>query len=419
MISKNTEEMAQALVTAWTRSRQAPATPVPEGMPLDDGTLDVVSEALLWGNFDQALALAAPELRRIDPQAPQEIQREAERLACRDAWLPETEQDLPRPGFGQECLLMAVPCSGTAGEMAQWLTQDDQRARLLGAVRAHLARLLNLPADRVLQLEALPGLTHPEAVASLSANSRRRLLHEMLRDGLPPPEPAAWPAGAISGVLRGNTVPLARTFRLNEGVWLVAARVETRWDSSEEDADDRLYDLAMGMLDEHVVEQTESLWDQALAELPTLPVLAFVPQPLSVNAALIRTLQAHLLSARLQGVPHDSLLENLRDNALHLARVVRLSHHRDPQGNVVLLAETEDKALPTVKVSFPWAMIEGPQAFEEVLAEAFGLEPQPSPVPVESVPAAVMPTAAGVDPRAWEGDHPAWGRAMKAPSRLQ
>lgn len=395
-MNRTTQSIANDLAQAWQEEYEHFLR---EGGMLGDRTRQLVMEALGQQSFQAVFSQCAPVVTRSGPGSAAALQREAERLACQDLYLSSPTQ----VEKGVECFLLAVPCSGTTDEFSRWLEEGNHASQLKEKVRTHLALLLDIPLSDVRKLEALPFLLPPPAVASMTPDARRALLHELLNKAEPLPGPA------LRFVTQHQRLPQtgapSQAVVLGEGLWLMAASLKTDWENEDSSSAQRLSDLSSGTLDEDLLTQAEELWTLAIADLD-MPELAFVPQPLSLNDGLMRTLQAHLMSSRLAAYSADHLREHLRSNELQVPAIIHLECFRNSQGWVIIQAQSEEGPLPQLQISPHWALTEGEQAWESALTEAFQL--QGVPLETQEPPA----------PSEEEGDHPAWKIAQPASKRI-
>lgn len=395
-MNRTTQSIANDLAQAWQEEYEHFLR---EGGMLGDRTRQLVMEALGQQSFQAVFSQCAPVVARSGPGSAGALQREAERLACQDLCLSSPTQ----VEKGVECFLLAVPCSGTTDEFSRWLEEGSHAIQLKEKVRAHLALLLDIPLSDVRKLEALPFLLPPPAVASMTPDARRALLHELLNKAEPFPGPA------LRFVTQHQRLPQtgapSQAVVLGEGLWLMAASLRTDWENEDSPGAQRLSDLSSGTLDEDLLAQAEERWTLAIAEL-NMPELAFIPQPLSLNDGLMRTLQAHLMSSRLAAYSADHLRERLRTNELQVPAIIHLECFQNAQGWMVIQAHSEEGPLPQLQISPYWALTEGEQAWESALAEAFQLQG----VPFEAQEAST--------PSEEEGDHPAWKIAQPVSKRI-
>lgn len=399
-MKRTIETIANELAIAWRDEFPQYAR---DGGVLGDNTRQLVMEALLTKSFQAVLRLCAPRISMTGEDSVASLQREAERLACQDQYLPTPG----RIARGMECFLLALPCSGTTDEFARWLQEPRNGDRMKSKIQDHLALLLDIPVQDVTRLEALPFLLSPATVAALTPDARRGLLHELI---------GSEPAGAALQFVSQHQRPIpppakGGTVVLGEGLWLLAATIKTNWEDEDSPCAQRLSDLASGTLDEDLLFQAEHQWVASTLTLG-LPELAFVPQPLSLNDGLMRTLQSHLMSSRLAAYSADHLRDHLRSDELQVPPVVSLECFQNPAGMVVIRAHSTEGPLPTLEVSPHWAFIEGHRTWEMVLMEAFHLTEIPqeaSQQPLEDPE---------LDPRDAEGDHPLWKVAHPASRRI-
>lgn len=382
--------IAQDLIEAWH------AEHLMEGVTLGERTRALLLEALANRTCQEVLRVAAPAVAAHTPQGLVFLQREAERLACQDQYV-----SLRHPKRGMEALLFALPCSGATNDFLQWIQQPGHQTKLLQKVQNHLALLLGSNPSAVSKIQALPFLLDPATVATLTSDTRRALLHDLLSD--PEDRSPAWAfieARKLSHQVLKKDHPLV----LSEGVLLLAAAINTDWENEDSPTSDRLSDLAEGVLDGDLITQAEHLWVASSLELE-LPDLAFVPQPLSVNDALIRTLQAHMMSIRLVHQSTENLREHLREDTLQVPAIVHLKCSQDVEGTVVVQAQSTEGSLPVLRISPHWAFIEGKDIWESTLAEAFSLAETPQ----------WQETMGEISTSEIQGDHPAWKIALPAP----
>lgn len=395
-MNRTTQSIANDLAQAWQEEYEHFLR---EGGMLGDRTRQLVMEALGRKSFQAVFSQCAPVVAQSGPGSAGALQREAERLACQDLCLASPT----RVEKGVECFLLAVPCSGTTDEFSRWLEEGSHAEQLKAKVRAHLALLLDIPLTDVRKLEALPFLLPPPAVASMTPDARRALLHELLNTSDPVPGPALRFAAQHQRLSQSGA--LLNAVVLGEGLWLMAASLRTDWENEDSPSAQRLSDLSSGTLDEDLLAQAEDRWGEAIADLD-MPELAFIPQPLSINDGLMRTLQAHLMSSRLAAYSADHLRERLRANELQVPAIVHLECFQNAQGWIVIKAQSEEGLLPQLQVSPHWAFTEGERAWEAALTEAFQLE---------GAPFEARETAA---PAEEEGDHPAWKIAQPVSKRI-
>lgn len=385
--------IAQDLIEAWQVEHST------EGLMLGERTRSLLMEALANRTCQDVLRAAAPAVTARTPHGLVFLQREAERLACQDQYV-----SLRQPKPGMEALLFALPCSGATNDFLQWIEDPHHRSQLLQKAQSHLALLLGSSSSAISRIQALPFLLDPSTVATLTSDTRRALLHDLLSE--PEDRSPAW-AFIQDRKLIHQVLKKDHPLVLSEGVLLLAAAIETHWENEDSPISDRLSDLTEGVLDGDLITQAENLWVASSLELE-LPDLAFVPQPLSVNDALIRTLQAHMMSVRLVHQSPENLRDHLREDTLQVPAIVHLQCSQDAEGTVVVQAQSTEGSLPVLRISPHWAFIEGKDIWESTLAEAFSLSdlPQWQEAIGENEPAP--------SPGEEQGDHPAWKNALPA-----
>lgn len=395
-MARSTDAIAQQLAEAWLEEHPQILA---RGQGLGERARRLVEEALDQHAFAAVLHACAPMVSQTGPGSVGTLQREAERLACQDRCAAGQEAK------GLECLLFALPISGALEEFGAWVSTPGNAPELASKAGDYLARLLGMASDEVERLEALPFLLSPAVVAAWTPDTRRSLLLEMLGGAEP---------RRIHGIVEQHRLlldaPTPDKLMLGEAMWVLAATVQTHWDTGHGERTQRLAALAAGTLDDAVLDEAEAEWTQSLEGMG-LPDLAFLLPPTGLNDGLFQTLRAHLMSARLaHHTPaslRDILLENDRSD---VDPVTALACFQAPDGMLVLKAHSTHGPLPTLRISPHWALIEGEHAWKEAVWESFDM-PEDTPLDGD----APLLTAPAASPQDLEGDHPAWKRAHPAP----
>lgn len=406
--------LSQQLVEAWTEEHGAIQDP--DGVPGPE-TRNALAHALLSGQSMEVLRLAADDLEQIESGALPFLQTEAERQACLNLW-PDTDPELhaeDEESTPHEVVLLGVACSGSIRDLAAWLERPEHTRKLEALIRLHLTHMLGIPAHQLRQM-ALSPLVASVAVAGLTADDRRRLMHEMVST-------APQPSSTVLSFLTETEVTMENDLPMGDALLLVAAILETDWTKDEPRASEALADLAFAQVDEDVADQMGLRWIAGIHQLKRFPEMAVLAPPQSINASLLCTLHARLTNSRL-GTDPSTMHPRTPDGEpkFEADPIVHLNTFYDQKGHWVSEARTSTETLPTVRIPMEWAMIEGEISLQETVANAYGL---PMGVLVfnggdgKADEETNETLQAAPEPRDIQGNHPAWARALPAPARLQ
>lgn len=355
--------LAHRLADAW---RQEGPTALETPGQVGEKSQQVIQEALLDHGFQAVFHEAMQLLSENERTGCSLLQREAERLACVHSWL---EDGVP----GREMALLALPCGANAAWLAHWLQTPEHQQALGSTLVEHLAESWAIPTEAIERLVLFPAPVTPDAVAALSSDGRRSLVEEMMQRNR---QGEAFQHLHDALILPVEGDPFSTSLG-TEGLLLFAVGVHTGWSIDQvSEASDHVRDMVQEQLEGPDLQRAEEAWMERWSALPDFPLLAYVPCPTSLNQGLMHLLHARVMAARLASEDPEDLTGQLEtQHALRFAPVLQFTAAPAPQDPEIFQidAVTDRGPLPTIKVSYHWALASGPLALQTLLTEAFDM----------------------------------------------